>query len=385
MSIPDTALSVAGVTAYIHDLLEDDRQLQQVWVTGEVSSLQEHRSGLFLSLCEPDGSAMIKCVVWRSQCLQLAHQPKLGEQILILGSIRVYSKRGEYQLNVFQVLATGEGLQALRYQQLRSRLEAEGVFDSGRKRSLPIHPQVVAVVTSSSAAAWGDIQRTLKQRYPGLHVLLSPATVQGTQAPISIAEAIERVDRDGRAEVILLARGGGSGEDLSCFNDEGVVRAIAESTIPVVTGIGHQRDESLADLVADVSVHTPTAAAELVVPHWDQLVAEHQHRVGTLTQVMQQQLARETERLEQLHSDLKAFPSTSRRLQQAIARTDTLQQKLNALDPKRVLKRGYAVVRQKDNALVRSTANLVPDQELIIHLGQGLVKAKITAIEPKDE
>ncbi|MCX7595570.1 MAG: exodeoxyribonuclease VII large subunit, partial [Fischerella sp.] len=196
--IPDTVVSVSGLTDYIRLLLEQDEQLQQIWVLGEVSSTNHHRSGLFFTLQDPDGGAAIKCVVWNGLLPKLMQLPTVGEQLIVLGSIRLFSVRGEYQLSVWQALPAGVGLQALRYQQLRNRLEAEGLFDPQRKRSLPSHPQTIAVVTSPTAAAWGDIQKTLKQRYPGLRVLFSPATVQGEQAPESIVKAIQRVERDGR-------------------------------------------------------------------------------------------------------------------------------------------------------------------------------------------
>jgi len=188
--IPDTALSVAGLTSYIQDLLELDEQLRQVWVIGEVSSANQHRSGLFFTLQDPETKATISCVVWTSQLSKLMQLPKSGEQLLVMGSIRLYPQRGQYQLSVWQALAAGEGIQAWRDRQLRDRLAAEGLFDAARKRPLPIHPQTIAVVTSPQAAAWGDIQKTLKQRYPGLRVLLSPATVQGEQAPDSIVAAM---------------------------------------------------------------------------------------------------------------------------------------------------------------------------------------------------
>ncbi|HEY9812652.1 MAG TPA: exodeoxyribonuclease VII large subunit, partial [Candidatus Sericytochromatia bacterium] len=213
--IPDTALSVGGLTSYIQDLLEQDEQLRQVWVIGEVSSTNKHRSGVFFTLQDPQTKAAISCVTWSSQQDQLIQQPVAGEQLIVLGSIRIYPQRGQYQLTVWQALPAGEGLQALRYKQLRNRLEAEGLFAKERKRSLPIHPQTIAVVTSPQAAAWGDIQKTLRRRYPGLRVLFSPAIVQGEQAPASIVSAIERVVRDGRAEVIILARGGGAVEELA--------------------------------------------------------------------------------------------------------------------------------------------------------------------------
>lgn len=303
--IPDTALSVAGLTAYIQALLEQDSQLQQIWVTGEVSSATRYRSGLFFTLQDPDAEAAISCVVWNNQLNRLATLPAPGEQLIILGRVHVHPQRGSYQLIIWQALPAGEGLRALRYRQLRKRLEVEGLFDLDRKRSLPPYPQTIAVVTSPQAAAWGDIKRTLKRRSPGLQVLFSPALVQGEQAPLSIVQAIRRVIRDGRADVLIVSRGGGATEDMVCFNDERVVRAIAECPIPVVAGIGHQRDESLADLVADVCAHTPTAAAEQAVPLLADLVADHQGRISQLSQVVTNYLEDAVDQLDRLKGRLR--------------------------------------------------------------------------------
>jgi len=402
--IPDTALSVAGLTDYIRFLLEQDEQLRQVWVTGEVSSAHNHRSGLFFTLQDPDGVAGIKCVAWTSQLAKLVQTPTIGEQLIILGSIRVYPQRGEYQLSVWQALPGGAGLQALRHQQLRNRLAAEGLFDQQRKRALPTHPQTIAVVTSSTAAAWGDIQKTLRHRYPGLHVLFSPATVQGEQAPESIVNAIQRVERDGRAQVLILSRGGGAVEELACFNHERVVRTVANCSIPVITGIGHQRDESLVDLVADASVHTPTAAAELVVPVLVELYAEHRQRVAALHDGVYHQWETAQNRLQQMQNRLRRLrldrqveqeiqalswkshrvvQATTRQLQHATQRVDVLRQKLATLDPKAVLQRGYAVVRQENGAIARSVEELAVGQELWVQLGQGEVKVEVMEVEHK--
>ncbi len=399
--MPEAALSVAGLTDYIQELLEQDDQLRQVWVTGEVSSANRHRSGLFFTLQDPDSKASIQCVVWSSQLSKLLQVPVSGEQLIILGSLRVYPQRGQYQLSVWQALPAGEGLQALRYRQLRNRLEAEGLFDEERKRSLPTHPEIISVVTSPQAAAWGDIQRTLRRRYPGLQVLLSPAQVQGELAPASIVAAIKRVERDGRAQLLILSRGGGASEDLACFNDERVVRAIAECPIPVLTGIGHQRDESLADLVADVCAHTPTAAAELAVPELVTLYAEHQERKHTLNEAVSQVFKSSHNQLQRLEDRIRRLPlslrlqqeeqaiawkrqqllqATSRHLQQATQHCQMLRQKLATLDPESVLQRGYAVVRSADGTIARSAANLVPGQVLQIQLGQGQIKVKVTKI-----
>lgn len=403
--IPDTALSVAGLTDYIQELLEQDNQLRQVWVTGEVSSASRYRSGLFFTLQDPDAAAAINCIIWNNQINKLVTLPTQGEQLIILGRIHVHSKRGNYQLMVWQALPAGEGLRALRHRQLHKRLEAEGLFDPARKRPLPSHPQTVAVVTSPQAAAWGDIQRTLKRRYPGLQVLFSPALVQGDQAPGSIVAAIERVKRDGRAEVLILSRGGGASEDMVCFDDERVVRAIATCPIPVVAGIGHQRDESLADLAADVYAHTPTAAAEQAVPKLSDLYSEHRERISTLGYVthqhvntVQDQIQRLRDRLQRLHIDRQIRQETQaiawmrqrliqdarQNLQNAQQHCQLLRQKLVTLDPEAVLRRGYAVIRQADGSIARSAADLAIGQELDVQLAQGQLKVTVSDILSRD-
>jgi exodeoxyribonuclease VII large subunit len=398
--LPDTALSVAGLTTYIQALLEQDTELRQVWVTGEVSSATQYRSGLFFTLQDPDEKAAISCVVWNSQIDRLTNLPTQGEQFIILGRVNVHPQRGQYQLVVWQVLPAGKGLRALRYRQLRHRLESEGLFDSLRKQGLPTHPKAVAVVTSPQAAAWGDIQRTLRRRYPGLHVLFSPALVQGDQAADSIARAIHRVVLDGRADVLILSRGGGATEDMACFNDERVVRAIAECPIPIIAGIGHQRDESLADLVADCCAHTPTATAEQAVPRLADLYAEHQERAVALNNVLQYRLEVTRDRLQRLRTRLqqlkldrklahevqmlgwmrqRLIQSNAEQLQQAAQYTQLLQQKLNTLDPQAVLKRGYAVVREGNGDIVRSTDTLALGQDLLVQFAAG--QATVTVKE----
>jgi exodeoxyribonuclease VII large subunit len=399
------AIGVAGLTDYLKLLLEENPQLQKIWVVGEVSSANSHRQGCFFTLQEPDGSAAVNCVVWQSQIPRLTAMPEVGEQVIVLGQIKLYPKRGSYQLTVWQVLPAGEGLQSLKYRQLRSRLAAEGLFDTARKRSLPPYPQTLAVVTSAQAAAWGDIQRTLLQRNPTVTILLSPAIVQGQQAPSSIAKAIARVANDGRAEVLLLARGGGASEDLACFDDERVVWAIAQSPIPVITGIGHERDESLADLVADRCAHTPTAAAEQAVPSLDALYTEQVQALQTLCQLLarrlqsaHQQVRSHKARLQRLrldrqlnqhqkdlgwhHQQLTAM--LKQRLQLAQAQHQLLQEKLATLNPTAVLKRGYALVKA-EGQIAYDAAQLTPGTPLDIQLGKGRLTAQVLTVHPSDD
>lgn len=398
---PETAVSVAGVTQYIRDLLENDDQLHQVWVIGEVSSAKHHSKGIFFTLQDPQENAAINCVTWKSQQTKLVTLPEAGELVVVLGQMKVYPGRGQYQLTVWQCLPAGEGLGALRYRQLRSRLLAEGLFDEARKQLPPEHPNVVAVVTSAQAAAWGDIQRTLQSRYPGLTVLLSPATVQGDSAPASIVKAIARVVRDDRADVVILARGGGATEDLACFNDERVVRAIAECPIPIISGIGHERDESLADLAADVYAHTPTAAAAMAVPDLQELRFELEDWAVRLRQVLASRLLDQQESVASLRRRLQTYgvskrleqeeqqqvwlrqrlvQAVQRRLQSEQQRQRALAQTLEALDPKAVLRRGYALVRQENDTVVREGRSLSKGDEITIQLGQGSAKATVTEV-----
>ncbi|MEM1394882.1 MAG: exodeoxyribonuclease VII large subunit [Cyanobacteria bacterium P01_H01_bin.150] len=400
--IPDSALSVAGLTDYIQSLLEEDSVLRQVWVTGEVSSANNHRAGLFFTLKDTDSTASIKCVIWRSVIPKLAQMPAVGEQLIILGSIRLYPARGEYQLTVWQAIPAGVGLQALRFQQLKNRLTAEGLFDEERKQPLPEHPQTIAVVTSPTAAAWGDIKKTLKSRYPGLQVLFSPATVQGEQAPNSIAKAIQRVENDGRAEVLILGRGGGAVEELACFNDERVVRAIADCSIPIITGIGHQRDESFADLAADLRVHTPTAAAEIVVPSLDDLYSQHCDRIAALSEVVNYSMDASQNKIQTLRNRLQRYQldkqveremealawkreklvqAMNSKSQQAKQNLELLRQKLITLNPRAVLQRGYAVVRQENGTIARDASELQVGEELSIQMGKGTAKVEVVQIE----
>jgi len=401
--VPEAALSVAGVTDYIQELLEQDPQLSRVWVMGEISSANDRGGHIFFTLQDLEGTASIQAVVWRSQRSKLVTLPAAGEQVLLLGQMRVYPARGQYQLSTLQLLPAGEGLQALKRRQLYQRLAAEGLFDEDLKLPLPTYPSRIAVVTSPQAAAWGDIQRTLGQRQPGLQVLFSPAIVQGVQAPQSIAEAIDRVARDRRAELLILARGGGAREDLDAFDDEAVVRAISTCPIPIVTGIGHERDETLADLAADVCAHTPTAAAECAVPHIADLWAEHDDRrqaIQVALQAAMQLHAKEVtdlrRRLEQLRLDRQLVQERQRltwqkqqlrqlvqhRLQTAQQHCHYLAQTLQTLDPESVLKRGYAVVKAAGDRVVDAPDQVQVGEQLEVQLARGSLTVEVKGRSP---
>ncbi|MEN9202043.1 MAG: exodeoxyribonuclease VII large subunit [Thermostichus sp. DG_1_6_bins_120] len=393
-------LSVGGVSGYLRALLSGDPYLVRLWVTGEVSSCNRSRNGhLFLTLTDPETGDALSGVIWQNQAAKLSFWPEVGQQVIVLGQVGIYSRSSTYRMVIWQVLPAGAGLLALRFQQLKDRLRAEGLFNN--QRPLPAHPQCIAVVSSPHAAGWGDIQRTLNRRYPGLRVLFSPAQVQGEAAPESIVRAIRRVEQDGRAEVLLLARGGGASEDLACFNDERVVRAIAECRIPVVTGIGHQRDETLADCAADYAAHTPTAAAEQIVPDLEELSRQvyqlRQTLIDRVEQALrsaQQHLSHSQQHLALVHPERlfrvaqdrliqqrqRLIQSLQHHLQQQEQRQQALREHLQALDPEAVLRRGYALVRDEQGSLIR-THHLPPQTRLVIQLASGQVWVKVQGEE----
>ena len=257
-----TIWSVSDLTSRIRDLLAGE--FTDIFVEGEVSNAHAAQSGhLYFTL--KDNNAQIHCVCFRTQLARLKFRPEDGLHVTVRGSISVYEARGEYQFYVEHVEPVGLGALQLAFEQLKKRLEAEGIFDPERKKSLPVLPQCVGLITSSRGAAVRDIVHILQRRFPNLHVVLYPVHVQGEGAAGEIVQAIRYFDRKQLADVLILARGGGSLEDLWAFNEEPVARAIVACTIPIITGIGHETDFTIADFAADIRASTPSAAAEMVV------------------------------------------------------------------------------------------------------------------------
>jgi exodeoxyribonuclease VII large subunit len=257
-----TIWSVSDLTGRIRDLLAGE--FTDVFVEGEVSNAHAAQSGhLYFTL--KDNNAQIRCVCFRTQLARLKFRPEDGLHVTVRGSISVYEARGEYQFYVEHVEPVGLGALQLAFEQLKKRLEAEGIFDPERKKSLPVLPQCVGLITSPSGAAVRDIVQILQRRFPNLHVVLYPVRVQGEGAAGEIVQAIRYFDRKQLADVLILTRGGGSLEDLWAFNEEPVARAIVACTIPIITGIGHETDFTIADFAADIRASTPSAAAEMVV------------------------------------------------------------------------------------------------------------------------
>ena len=372
-----SSYSVTEITQYLRTLLESDSFLQDVWISGEISNLSRPASGhIYFTL--KDGGAAIKCVIWRSSAARVPDF-QVGSQIEAHGAVSLYERDGAYQLYVNAVRMRGEGELYQEFLRLKARLEADGWFDEERKRPLPERPKVIGIVTSATGAALQDMLNTLRGRFCLADVVIAPAAVQGVDAPGEIVAAINRLNRDVHPDVILLARGGGSMEDLWAFNNEGVVFAVAESEAPVVTGIGHETDFTLADFAADVRAPTPTGAAVMATPSRDDLLAELQGTMQDLKYYVEsmmdsarvsldgafQRLNRESpvrrverERQQVDNLSMQLARDTIHRLELNRANLKNADGRLTALDPRAVLQRGYALVRLDDGTIIRSAEQL---------------------------
>jgi exodeoxyribonuclease VII large subunit len=374
--------TVTRLTFYIRNLLETDVTLQDLWVSGEVSNLSRPASGhIYFTL--KDTNASLRCIMWKTSAARLGLTLKDGMAVEVHGKIGVYDAGGQYQLYADQIRPTGEGVLYQEFMRLKAMLEAEGLFDPERKRAIPEGPRLIGIITSSTGAALRDMLTAIRRRNPLMEVLLAPAPVQGDEAPPKIVAALEALNRR-KPDVILLARGGGSIEDLWAFNDERVVRAVANSNAPVINGVGHETDFTLCDFAADLRAPTPTAAAELATQITiDDLRAElenYQTRFSSstfnLVTVQQTFLASLSARLRfvsperRIQSDIQYLDDLSRReltsivyrLQLQKKHIEGTQQRLDALNPMAVLRRGYAIVTRKDDSRVITHVSQTADE-----------------------
>ncbi|HSB71948.1 MAG TPA: exodeoxyribonuclease VII large subunit [Candidatus Methylomirabilis sp.] len=396
--------SVSEITAEVKAVLEDG--FSAVWVEGELSNFKHHTSGhMYFTL--KDDRAQLRGVMFRGNNRLLKFQPKDGLAVLVFGALTVYERRGEYQITVEFMEPKGVGALQLAFEQLKAKLEAEGLFDAARKRPLPRLPRKIGIITSPTGAVIRDILTIVGRRFPGLAILIHPTQVQGESAAPEIAAAIARLGARTDLDVLIVARGGGSLEDLWAFNEEVVARAIATCPIPVISAVGHETDVTIADFVADLRAPTPSAAAELVVAQRDELrqrVDELGMRAqaamdNTLTlrrarvQMLARHLAvlsplaqvrRQAERLRGLRQRLTAWWELSRRLRQE--RLSVLAGKLEALSPLSILARGYSICFALPGRRVVKVSGEAPvGSEVAVRLHQGELTCLVRGIRPGEE
>ncbi len=383
--------TVTDLTRYLRELIESDDYLQDLWVQGEISNVSRPSSGhLYFTL--KDAGAALRCVMWRNTVIRQAFIPKEGDAIEVHGGISIYEPNGQYQLYADWIRPAGEGVLYQEFLRLKARLEAEGLFDEARRRPVPRWPQCIGLVTSPTGAALRDMLNVLRRRYPLVEVVLAATPVQGAEAPAGIVAALQALNEYVHPDVILLARGGGSIEDLWAFNDEQVARAIVASEAPVISGVGHETDFTIADFAADLRAPTPTAAAELATPNQDELQALLVEYVTRTQRSIQSILSNSRWELEVQHnrlslysplprirSDRQWLDDLTRRAGAALIhrirlhRTHLIgiEQRLRALSPLSVLDRGYAIVSKPDSQVVRSFHQVQQGEDLDVRVSDG--------------
>jgi exodeoxyribonuclease VII large subunit len=402
--LPASIYTVSDLTAYIRALMESNENLMDIWVAGEISNLSQPKSGhIYFTL--KDVNASLRCVIWRDQAWRLKGAIRDGMSVEAHGYISVYEQGGQYQLYVDGLRAAGEGQLYQEFLRLKAELEAEGLFDEERKRPIPRYPRRIGIVTSPTGAALQDMLNTLRGRYPLAEVMIAPAAVQGDDAPAQIVHAIEALNRIVKPDVILVARGGGSLEDLWAFNDERVVRAVAASQAPIISGVGHETDFTLADFAADLRAPTPTGAAVLAVPNVSDLAAELNGWALRLQQGALETLNRsavalneKVHRLErqsplwQVRQGRQYLDGLGQRLQLHMrhdlrnrrAALNHFGERLTGLDPAHILKRGYALVKDSGGSLITSAKQVKLGQEIAVQLYDGMLDAQVQQVKPDE-
>ncbi|MCL2562693.1 MAG: exodeoxyribonuclease VII large subunit [Oscillospiraceae bacterium] len=384
-------LSVSELNGRVKSLLDSDVVLQNVFVSGELSNYKLYPSGHhYFSLKDAEGT--LRCVMFRGSGGKLTFRPENGMKVVAGGKVSVFPRDGAYQLYVNQLIPHGVGDLHIAFEQLKEKLAGEGLFDPAHKKLLPKFPRTIALITSGAGAAVRDMIRVLGMRYPLAKVIVMPVRVQGAEAPPEIVGALHYANRHSVADIIIAGRGGGSIEDLWAFNDERVARAIFASEIPVISAVGHEPDVTIADFVADVRAATPSNAAELAVPHVDELREILDNDGERMTAVISRQLAQYRERLADfrgkavLESPLgyigqrrQAYEHVRERLlgiarQQMAERRERyvgLAAKLDALSPLKVLGRGYSVVKSGDGRVLNRAGDVEIGENISVTLSKG--------------
>ena len=393
----EQAISVTTLNEYVDSLLANDVRLRSIKVQGEISALKLQYSSGHIYFTLKDENASIRCVMFKSRAAMLRFEPKDGINVIVSGRVEVYSPSGQYTFNITSMHEAGDGDLYKRFLETRDKLASEGLFD--RKRSIPKLPRCVGIITSDSGAAFHDIVNVITRRFPTMDMVFAPATVQGKEAPASLINALDAINDDGRADVIIIGRGGGSYDELSCFNDEVLARSIYQSRIPTISAVGHEIDYTITDFVADLRAPTPSAAAEICVPVLSELLESLGRIKETLTARIGNSLNAAAKHIEYcsslpiLRDSGSMFTLKQQKLNEmcskinnaiefAIAsgysKLETRSSSLEALNPRAVIKRGYALIRNAEGHYVPSASELTSGDRIAIIFADGSVSAAVT-------
>ena len=396
MKYAEMAISVTDLNKYIKNKIADDEYLNNILIKGEISNFKHHYTGhLYFTL--KDENSLIKCIMFKSYAQKLKFEPRDGMKVYILGSVSVFERDGVYQIYAKVMEEDGLGDLYTKYQKLKEELEKKGLFDQSHKQKIPMMPKVIGVLTSQTGSVIRDIINVSTRRNPNVYIRLLPVPVQGEGAAEKIAEGIEYMNKNQLADVIILARGGGSLEDLWPFNEEIVAYSIYESKIPIISAVGHETDFSISDFVADLRAPTPSAAAELAVPD----IYEVKQKINTYQNRLKMALTKKLEIMKLRYDKCMSssvFREPTRRIQENYIKIDSyvkqlenvinkikeknknkyieLVSKLDTLSPLKTLTRGYSII-EKDAKIVKSVADLQTEDEVSIRLKDGEKQAKI--------
>lgn len=392
----DLTLSVSKLNEYVNSLLSNDLRLRSVKVKGEISALKLQQGSGHLYFTLKDETAVIRCIMFASKVASLRFEPADGMKVIVSGKVEIYSPSGQYSFNVTGMQQAGEGELYRQFVETSNRLRALGLFD--RKRPIPSLPKCVGVVTSDTGAALHDITSVIRRRFPCMDIVVAPAAVQGKNAPSELIRALEAVNNDARADVIIIGRGGGSYEELSCFNDEQLAYAVFNSRIPVISAVGHEVDFTIVDFVSDLRAPTPSAAAEICVPVYSELTEAMNTVRSTLNGAAMQRIdmlklnLMLTSETSALSDPSSIFTDRIRRINdmavnmkhalerhfgELCSKHETRTEKLMALNPNAVLSRGYAIVKSENGQFLRSVSDADVNDRVEIILSDGKLNARI--------
>jgi len=373
--------TVSELNARIKETIEEEIGFEYVWVTGEVSNFRgNYASGhWYFSLKDENSQISAVCFKWSNQ--QIKFIPENGMDVICCGQVGVYEKQGVYQLNVREMEPKGVGAQALALEQLKEKLLAEGLFSEERKRPLPFLPRKIGIVTSPTGAAIKDILKVLDRRFPNLGIVVSPTRVQGEEAPREIVSALKKLHKLKDIDLIIIARGGGSKEDLWAFNDEAVAREIIKTRVPVISAVGHEIDITIADLVADVRAATPSMAAEIAVREKAELQEDLGEFKAKIAYALRNRIEYHAREIDQMQAELANLFKT--KLDAATSEMSALAGKLDALSPLKVLDRGYSITYKLPSMkAVKDAKKLKSGDRVLINFSKG--KAKCSVEETED-
>ena len=369
--------SVSDINRYIKAVISQDENLKFISVRGELSNFKKGANGhLYFSL--KDKESVINCVMFSTYSSKTVYEPKDGDEVVVLASVDVYAPRGSYQLMVFEMNSIGQGEMLLKLEMLKKQLQKEGLFDVSRKRDINIYPKAIGVITAKNGAAIRDIVTTIKRRYPVCDIYVFPSSVQGEAAPRELLRAFLK-SQEYELDTLIIGRGGGASEDLSAFNDETLVRAIATSKMPVIAAVGHEIDTTLVDYVADKRASTPTAAAELATVDMREIQQKFQDSIDDMKQAIIEIVEEQKEDVSSLCEDLEnAIRDKIDYLKQEINNRD---KQLEALNPRRVLSRGYSISQDESGKVVTSIKDIKPGQKVITTVNDGTIYSTVDKVE----